>query len=159
VREFRTLPEFPGIQIGRDGTIIGRSGQPIIAPAGRYISVPVRINGRATTIGAHVLVARAWVGPQPDGCEVAHRNRNTHDNHAENLRWATHADNCADKVEHGTVQHGERNGNRRFTEEDVRAIRLAADAGESFRSIARRFGTSHVNVGFIVRRETWAHVA
>lgn len=97
-------------------------------------------------------------GPRPEGMEVAHLNGIPGDCRAENLAWKSHVDNIADKIEHDTVQHGERNGNRKLTEIDVKLIREAAQSGESFHSIAIRFQVTRQNVGYIVRRETWRHV-
>ncbi|AQT78298.1 hypothetical protein B1R94_02185 [Mycolicibacterium litorale] len=54
---------------------------------------------------------------------------------------------------------GESHGRAKLTEADVRAIRAAARDGETYRSIAGRFGINRFTVGTIVRREKWSHVA
>lgn len=56
------------------------------------------------------------------------------------------------------VARGERNGSARFTEEDIREIRLAYGAGESQPSIAARFGTAQAVISRIVRRVAWKHI-
>lgn len=57
-----------------------------------------------------VLVLLHFVGPRPTPKHVARHflSRDPNDNRAENLRWGTQADNCADKLAHGTDQSGER---------------------------------------------------
>lgn len=50
------------------------------------------------TISVHILVALAFIGPKPEGMEVAHWDDVKTNNRVENLRWATHADNCWDKL-------------------------------------------------------------
>lgn len=42
--------------------------------------------------------------------------------------------------------------------DDVRAIRLALAAGETQRSIARRYGVDQTQVSHIHRRRSWAHL-
>jgi hypothetical protein len=67
-------------------------------------------------------------GPCPPGMEACHNNGDPTDNRLCNLRWDTHANNEADKIRHGTYfirarLKGERNGNSKLTEEEVRLIR------------------------------------
>ena len=75
-----------------------------------------------------------------------------------------------DRVTRGSshwMQRGSRvdaAGNRRarrtrLTEDDVREIRRRHAAHETQKEIAASFGVSSKNVGYIVRRQTWAHIA
>ena len=57
------------------------------------------------------------------------------------------------------LARGEANGSAKLDEKKVREIRGLAAAGLSQREIAKRFNVHRVNVGLVVRRETWAHVA
>jgi len=65
---------------------------------------------------------------------------------------------------HGSRLHpeklarGERVGTARLTADEVVEIRARAARGESQRSLARAFGVSQGNIGFIVRREWWRHI-
>lgn len=54
----------------------------------------------------HSLVMLTFVGPTPEGKEIAHNDGNPLNNHLENLRYATHTENEADKKIHGTLHHG-----------------------------------------------------
>lgn len=59
------------------------------------------LNGRRYLV--HRLVCEAFHGPAPEATmDVAHNNGNRTDNRAENLRWATRAENIADQRKHGT---------------------------------------------------------
>lgn len=49
----------------------------------------------------HVAVLTAFVGPCPDGMEGCHWDDDYRNNRLGNLRWATHADNMADKLRNG----------------------------------------------------------
>lgn len=54
----------------------------------------------------HHIVMLTFVGPTPEGKEIAHNDGNPLNNHLENLRYATHTENEADKKIHGTLHHG-----------------------------------------------------
>lgn len=86
----------------------------------------------------HRAVLEAFVGPRPEGSEAAHHNGNKHDNLLENLRWATHAENIADKVRHGTCSaHG-----KQLTREESAEIRRRRESGESRDDVAEAFGVT-----------------
>lgn len=71
------------------------------------------------------------------------------------LRWATHAENMADTLIHGTRAFGERCGSTKLTVSDVMAIRsLGQDSPSSV--VAEQFGMSPRQVRDIVRGSAWA---
>lgn len=62
-----------------------------------YYTIFVRIGGRklgAKTIRVpiHKVVAECWLGDKPEGYEIDHIDRNTHNNHYSNLRYVTKSD-------------------------------------------------------------------
>jgi hypothetical protein len=66
------------------------------------------------------------------------------------LRWATHAENVADRVAHGTAK---------LTAKDVRAIRRMVSQGtRTQKQLAARFGVGEPTISKIVRREMWVNV-
>jgi hypothetical protein len=85
-----------------------------------------------------------------DGCNT--------NNHVDNLTWGTIAENHRDKILHGTVGIGEKNGSARLKVDDILKIRERAANGESSRSIAKDFAVSQVTISKIVRRAAWNHV-
>lgn len=59
-----------------------------------YYTTFVRIGGRrpeAKTIRVpiHKVIAECWLGDKPDGYEIDHIDRNSHNNHYSNLRYVT----------------------------------------------------------------------
>lgn len=50
----------------------------------------------------HQLVLAAFVGPRPEGMEVAHENGDPQDNRLTNLSYKTKNGNMLDSVRHGT---------------------------------------------------------
>ena len=89
--------------------------------------------------------------------EAAHSCGNGHLGciNPKHLRWATHLENEADKIAHGTVAHGERNGHAKLTQDQVLYIRTASGLQKD---IAAKFGIDQSMVSFIKRRRNWAHL-
>lgn len=54
---------------------------------------------------------------------------------------------------------GKRNGNAKLTDDDVRAIRRRAAAGEQRAVIADSLGVSKATVCLVVKRKRWGHIA
>lgn len=75
----------------------------------------------------HNLVTEAFIGPKPSGYATAHGNGIPDDNRLENLRYATFAENEADKLIHGRHVRGEGNWNSKLTSEQVYRIREVYD--------------------------------
>lgn len=70
------------------------------------------------------------------------------------LSWKTKADNCADKLIHGTHNRGERSAHAKLTE--AQAIEIISLKGKKKQSeIAAFFGISHQTVSKIHRGERW----
>ncbi|QHB41407.1 endonuclease [Mycobacterium phage Megiddo] len=108
---------------------------------------------------AHRLAYIAWHGPIPEDQEVRHRCDNPPCVNPDHLEIGTHADNMNDAKIRGRTARGVTHGLAKLTDDDVRAIRAASAAGESYRSLAQRYGVNKFHIGRIVRREKWSHVA
>lgn len=68
-----------------------------------YVSVMLSADGRTRRDYVHRLVLLAFVGPPPTPeHEGAHWDNVRSNNALGNLRWATHEENAADRVRHGT---------------------------------------------------------
>ena len=107
---------------------------------------------------AHRAVCEIVNGPPPSLLhEAAHSCGKGHLGcvNPKHLRWATSAENKADRLIHGTVCRGERNGLAKLTGADVLDIRRLARSA-SQHEIARRFGVSPANISTIISRATWA---
>lgn len=119
-------------------------------------------NGGASYAYVHRLVLDAFVGPCPKGMQCAHGDGDTSNNRLSNLRWATDFDNHADKALHGTDPAGERNGQAKLTEENVRFIRSAYRRTSYHESnaneLTKLFGITRGNLLLIVKGKAWKHV-
>jgi hypothetical protein len=117
------------------------------------------------------LVAHHFIGPCPDGKELAHCDGVRLNNRVTNLQWKTHIDNEADKERHGTKPVGLRNGKHtmpekrlcrtshpmhKLTEDQVWDIRRLLAAGRSAYSLGPVFGVSKQAILLIKRGKNWA---
>jgi hypothetical protein len=123
----------------------------------------VKIGGRK---GNQVIDAHraAWMivhGEIPVGSLVCHQCDVRKCCNPAHLFLGTKADNARDMTAKGRnfVRPGEASNLAKLTESEVVQIRELYKGGESQRAIGRLFGVSGRNVGAIVHRETWTHVA
>jgi hypothetical protein len=72
------------------------------------------------------------------------------------LRWATRAENEADKKANGTDNRGARHGKTTLTSDDVLAIRAARKSGFSTGEIARRYNVTPGSISNIMSGVSWA---
>tara|TARA_R110000765_G_scaffold210099_1_gene315276 strand:+ start:1126 stop:1617 length:492 start_codon:yes stop_codon:yes gene_type:complete len=122
---------------------------------GGYREYRVLVEGKDTHVYAHREVLIAFVGAPPTPShQCAHWDGDPMNNHYSNLRWATMAENAADKVRHG--RH--RKGRRDFTEEQVLEIRALRDSGKSYAQIREIFSISKGNLSSIINRKTWDYI-
>ena len=171
---YLVLYDFTAYRLGDDGSVWSRwkkGKNPSISDNWKVLKCMMLKNGYKTitlhgengekrTVLVHVLMLETFVGPRPQGYEGCHNNGVRHDNRLENLRWDTVESNQADRKIHGTVSPspGEKNGNHKLNETQVKEIRLLHSQGESMRGIAKQFGISKASVENIIHRRTWSHL-
>ena len=100
------------------------------------------VNYRKSPKYVHRLVAEAFIENPDNKPVVAHWDGNKTNNHVSNLRWATQAENEADKIRHGTSNRGSRNPQAKLTPELVTAIRHYRSEGHSVDDLAAVYGVS-----------------
>jgi hypothetical protein len=66
-----------------------------------YFAVTLSDAGYRRGILVHCLVARAFIGPTPDGHEVNHKDGKKGHNHEDNLEYKTHLGNMQHAIETG----------------------------------------------------------
>lgn len=142
--------------------LIGAELKPWTRPRDGRKYVSLIVNGKRLTRGVHQVVADAFLGPRPQGREVNHKDGDKTNNHASNLEYTTHAENCAHAGRHGLVNgpglKGERNPRAVLSDDHVREIRQRHAAGDTQASLAIRFGVCKSTIWWVVSRRQWRHV-
>lgn len=173
VSDWRPVVGYEGIyEVSSDGLIrslprTDTKGRPIkgrlMRPsmAGRYPSVPLCKNARRKTSAVHIIVAAAFLGPRPQGMDVAHNDGDVSNARLSNLRYATHKENEADKRSHGTqfIAKGELNGHAKLNAQQVSEIIHRHLVGkESQSALAAEFGVHQSMISHIKRGANWTHI-
>lgn len=113
------------------------------------------------TIGGKQLRAHRWMcilahgWPTDAQPHAAHNCGNPSCVNPAHLRWASHAENMADKIIHQTLNRGERNGKTRLTSDDVRAIRAAPP---HLKPLMEKYGMSRCGISKIRGGKRWGHL-
>lgn len=102
----------------------------------------------------NAMCRAAHGAPPTEDHEAAHSCGNGHLGcvNPKHLRWATRAENEADKVRHGTLRRGRSINTSKLSEDDVRSIRASAERGTV---LAERFGVSTAAISSIRKRHSW----
>ena len=117
-------------------------------------------NGSKRIFQAHRLVCEAFHGPPPSPKHhAAHWDGDGLNNRFDNLRWATPAENIADKIRHGRVSIGARNGRAKLTDDQVRVIRSKfSGKRDDIRKLCKEFNLSRSAMRSVCSGEHWQHV-
>lgn len=106
----------------------------------------------------HRLVCEATQGPAPSPDHFAiHSCGNGHLGcvAGRHLRWGTQKQNGEDMVAHGTSPRGEKHGQSKLTEDQVREIR-ARSPRTLARHLAAQFNVAQRTINDVASRRTWA---
>jgi len=128
------IPDRPGYQasthgqirstdrLGSDGRRLkGRILKPRPTPTG-YLRVSLCTGGKPVDEYIHYLVARTFIGPRPEGLDVAHDDGNPSNNAVTNLAYKTRSENQLDMRRHGTHRNGRKthcDSGHEFSEENT----------------------------------------
>lgn len=143
----RSLPRDKRNGVGTSYRIKGRILKPSPCIRGGYPCVNLCMLGTKRFTPIHQLVAEAFLGPRPPEMDVAHFDGDHCNNCDDNLRYATRAENCADRIRHGRA-------GRKLSNEQVIEIRRRR-ATETGRSLAMEFGVSETHISAIKNRNSW----
>lgn len=154
----------PGYWVSDQGRVIAMMSKPGTvlkqqADEDGYLRVHLYQEGRSPIhMQVHRMVALAFIGAPSPGEAVAHNNGRRTDNRVTNLRWATQAENVADKALHGTEQIGSRHGNSKASEAEIAEVKRLLRSGLTLAEVASATGVSFHIVADVSSGRTWRHV-
>lgn len=136
--------------------VVIESDECVLWPHGQGARGYGKLWGDGIMQSVHVLACRARNGPAPSlKHEVAHSCRQPLCMNYRHLRWATHAENMADTIRHGTSTRGERHGAAKLTTADVHEIRRLTRTMTSS-ELGSLFNVSRASVNHVLAGRTWA---
>lgn len=149
--------------VGREGRWGFRSVNPpeILNSANKdgYRRVTLVAKDSRYTVGVHILVATAFLGPKPEPwSQVNHVNFNPSDNRAENLEWCTAAENIQHSIAANRQSKGTDLPQTKMTPELVLELRTRYARGESFSELAESTKLARATIRCAVTGKTWAHL-
>lgn len=127
-----------------------------------HVKVRLIDDGRVRVLGVGRLVLRAFVGPQPMGCEAFHfPDTNPANNDITNLRWANRgASKIGKRVKSPPpVAKGEDHHGSILTDRDIPIIRALYRDGVPIAEIAERFGVQGKTIWRVLAGESWTHIS
>ena len=154
----KPCPSYPGYAATEDGRIFK------IERTFKFDKkVPYEMKQRADKDGymlvggfkVHRMVADAFIQNPEGKPQVAHNNGVRDDNRADNLRWATVAENHADKRVHGTQAFGSRHPRAKLSTGQLVFVKGLAAAGFSHTELAPFFGISREGLSRALRGATY----
>lgn len=138
------------------GATVGRVLKPQVHAKG-YLIVSLSVGGRYRSALVHQLVAEAFLGPRPDGCEVDHIDDDPTNPRAENLQWLTKAQNNRKSRERGLQAVGRMMPQAALTDRAVLEIRALAGIVTQ-QELADRFGVHRSLISRVQLGQAWKHV-
>lgn len=174
-RHFRQVPGFPGYFVTSCGEVWSlrkgdsahskrrwgkTSWRRLKVDVNRYgyERVALMRDGKSRQVTVHVAVCEAFHGPRPTGYVAAHADGNKRNNSANNLRWATQAENVQDAIMHGAKPLGERVHTAKLSNEQAIQIVKRLSMGERGSVLAREFGVTHGVITGIKNGRSWKHL-
>ena len=124
-------------------------------PAGYGI---LKKKGERTYHYAHRLSYEMHTGLPSKGKHVLHKCDHPWCVNPDHLFIGTSHDNHMDQKQKNRHLAGQKNGNAKISEQDVREIKALASVGMAQHKIADRYGVCQMQVSRIVRGTRWSHM-
>lgn len=114
--------------------------------------------GRGRQRGAHVISYEYYVGPIPKGAFVCHSCDNPPCCNPKHLFLGSHQTNKDDEIAKDRHVYGERVGNHKLSQDDVREIRFLIAKGYSLAFIGRKFDVTRQAIFYIKSGKNWSYL-
>lgn len=121
-----------------------------------YLNMLLHKGGEIHPIGAHVLVAKAFIANPDEKPQVHHISADKHNNCVWNLSWVTNSENIQNALQSGRIKTGSANSCSKLTAEQVEEILKTAiprDKKFGSRHLAKKFGIGNSTIYRIINGE------
>jgi hypothetical protein len=125
-----------------------------------YLGLGLSKYGKCIKKTVHRLVALAFLGDYPDGCNVNHKDGNKLNNCIDNLEYCTFSQNSQHAYATGllTIAKGEKQAMSKLKNADIIVIRDRLALGHSQKAIARDFNVNKSTITKIKTGKNWTHI-
>lgn len=120
-----------------------------------YLVVSISTKPKRRLLKIHRLVAQAFIDNPESKPQVCHKDGSKDNNVYTNLYWGTAKENNVDKVSHGTVARGEKQGLSKLKKEEVIEIKRLLSKGETATSLGKKFGVHKSTIKTIKCGKSW----
>jgi hypothetical protein len=128
---------------------------------GKYLQVRTCVASIPKAYLVHVLVARKFIGPKPDGMEVNHKDLNKENNKVTNLEYITSLGNMQHAIDNG-VRMGCTPGESKckLTIDQVKRIRKKYATGRYTQKVLSiKYNVHKATIERVLNKSTWRKVA
>lgn len=162
MNEFTVIKGHERYEINCDGIIRNAETKAIksqyIGSTG-YCMVSFSYQNKSKTQRVHRLLMSTFSPIGDENAHINHKNGDKIDNRLANLEWCTHQENMTHAFRYGLANNtGEKNGQSKLTEIQVKKIKLLLSQGVTQQKIANEYGVSRSCILGIHVNRLWSHV-
>lgn len=158
--EWKQIPYAPGYMVSEYGDLKSPTRENYKPSFNTKGYACIRIPRYSMCPAVHRVVAKLWLGPNPGGLQVNHKDGNKLNNHYSNLEYIT----CRDNIHHA-IRNGLRTStinlkdNRMFDEIQVKTIKHLFNDGLTNQHISEYFKCHHSTISKIRRGHNYPNVS
>lgn len=160
--EWHTISSYPNYEITKSGLIRHKKFKKIKSVYLNYSGykmISINNDGKPRPERVHRLLMETFVENPECKPNVNHKNGNKQDNRFSNLEWCTHKENMQHAFRTKLVNNtGERNGQSKLTEIQVKEIKILLSKKTTQQKIADMYGVSRSCILGIHIGRLWKHV-
>ena len=129
--------------------------------SGGYLYFQITIKGKSKNLTYHRILAQHFISNPENKPFVNHKDGNKLNNTLGNLEWVTASENMRHAYNLGLEvgRKGEKHHNSKYTEEDIKNIKLLFKNGISIKEISKLYPDIHINyLTLIKNNKRWNHI-